>query len=216
MKPLDSRVYAQDVYSEFGQILKSYGYSSTEEGCYELEVSKGFYHLFTVSLLTKRQLGFCVLVGVRDDKVSSCAASLVNESYKLAKVKFKVSRRPPSMIGNLGYLTPDKSWRNWYLLSRKDLLESTKQSVELFAVYGISYLKGFRDRNDLYHLLVKSKEDIPLTIAEEQIPLIYAWCGDMKRAKDYIDSKPNVAGIDYLDLLAKRKFCLDKIVDARN
>lgn len=209
----------QILLDELAKELNKHGFARNRAGDFERKTTDNFSQLILANTLV-RPSGFYLRVSVRDCEISDAFTRLYREAETKYALQFG-NKKPdligyggPTLTGNLFNLVERVGWKEWHPSSDESLLSDIGEAVKVLKSHGLPALEDIRSRKDVFGMLKENKNAPPLSPDIRQIPLIYAWMGDLQAAELYTksaDKNAHPLASLYWNMLMERNFLVDEI-----
>lgn len=208
----------QILLDELAKELNQLGFARNRAGDFERKTTDNFSQLILASTLV-RPSGFYLRVSVRDCEISDAFTRLYREAetkYSLQfgnKKPYLIGYGGPTLTGNLFNLVEGVGWKEWHPSSDESLLSDIGEAVKVLESHCLPALEDIRSRKDVFGMLKEYKNAPPLSPDIRQIPLIYAWMGDLQAAELYtksVDKNAHPLASLYWNMLMERNFLVDQ------
>ena len=192
---------AELAFRAITQKLETIGFETNKLGIYKLAIDTDV--LGWVGLNTCGQkpglLEVNPVVGVRHQTIEKLLAELLSESYDAVN--------PPTLAGNIGYLSPDNKFRQFSFSMDADPLNIADALVQDIERYGLPFMK----RNIDLNVFLKTMKSTRFGISEQlnyRIPLCLYLLGRFDETSQFLSTKL-LQLADRTDHAAKRYFSFE-------
>ena len=177
-----SKLSKKEIEKALDERIKKMGFKKKKFNYFK-QINDNVFYTLSFSFLTKYSdgnIGVDVIVGVLNKTIEDL-------KFKLTGLN-NFDLMLPTISTQIGYLMPDKNYKKWNFVEKKDNSDILNDLLNSIQIYGNEYFEKYMDINQIFNLIEKGGTGVLNHNRDRCLPILYYLKGEKQKGLEFIET----------------------------